>query len=212
MLAGCFRLTLAHSNCRPIAIVTFQYRHYSSLPTHAMSQYNLRQRQSAVDLKRGDRIGSTITKRQIGDREHSSNAGGSHSHDHAHGAGDAEALLSAMKGSADPGSRITLIGLGANVGLTGVKGVAGLMLGSAALLADAAHSGSDLLADVVTLTTYRMSRRPISKSHPYGYGSKFNNVEPTDSQIDEEHSTEYESLGSLVMSALLIGTAFGIGA
>ncbi|KAM0786316.1 hypothetical protein ACM66B_001792 [Microbotryomycetes sp. NB124-2] len=95
------------------------------------------------------------------------------------------------KGS-DPGSRITIIGLLSNVALTVTKGVAGVVLGSAALIADAAHSGSDLLADVVTLTTYNMSRRPVSLTHPYGYG-------------------KYESLGSAVVSFLLLGTALGIG-
>lgn len=79
-------------------------------------------------------------------------------------------MLAAIKG--DKGSRITLIGLAANVGLTGVKGAAGWILGSAVLLADAAHSGSDLLSDVVTLTTYRMSRKPVSPLYPYGYGSE----------------------------------------
>lgn len=79
--------------------------------------------------------------------------------------------MSALKGSSDPGSRITLIGMGANVGLTATKGVAGWALGSAALMADAAHSGSDLLADFVTLGTYKMSRKQANASHPYGYGS-----------------------------------------
>ena len=96
-----------------------------------------------------------------------------HGHSHSHGPDEAAALVSALAGKgSDPGSRITLIGLGANVALTGVKGAAGWVLGSAALLADAAHSGSDLLADVVTLTTYRMSRKPVSLTHPYGYGSQ----------------------------------------
>lgn len=96
-----------------------------------------------------------------------------HSHSgHSHGEEETAALVSALSGSSDPGSRITLIGMAANVGLTGTKGVAGWALGSAALMADAAHSGSDLLADVVTLATYKMSRRPISASHPYGYGSQ----------------------------------------
>lgn len=96
----------------------------------------------------------------------------SHSH-HSHGPDETENLLAAIKGTADKGSRITLIGLAANVGLTGVKGAAGWILGSAVLLADAAHSGSDLLSDVVTLTTYRMSRKPVSQLYPYGYGSEY---------------------------------------
>lgn len=119
----------------------------------------------------------------------------SHSHSHHHGSSGAEeaaALLSALGGNADAGSRITLIGLGANVGLTVTKGVAGYALGSAALLADAAHSGTDLLSDIVTLTTYRMSRRSPSASYPYGYG-------------------KYESMGSLIVSCLLVAAGLGIG-
>lgn len=102
--------------------------------------------------------------------------------------------MAALKGrGADRGSRITLLGLVANVGLTAVKGAAGYVLGSAVLLADAAHSGSDLIADVVTLVTYRLSMRPSSISHPYGYG-------------------KYETLGSLGVATLLIATALAIGA
>lgn len=40
----------------------------------------------------------------------------------------------------DRGSRITLIGLFANVGLTAAKGAAGVYMHSASLLADAGHS------------------------------------------------------------------------
>lgn len=112
-----------------------------------------------------------IPTSDAGPRPALARAHSSHSHGHSHGGEEAAALLAAIKGSTDRGSRITLIGLAANVGLTGVKGVAGWVLGSAALLADAAHSGSDLLSDVVTLTTFRMSRKPVSATHPYGYGS-----------------------------------------
>ena len=102
---------------------------------------------------------------------HSHSHSHGHSHSHAHGDDEASALLAAIQGSTARGSRITLIGLSANVGLTAVKGVAGYTLGSAALLADAAHSGSDLVADVVTLATFRTARKPISLDFPYGYGS-----------------------------------------
>lgn len=46
----------------------------------------------------------------------------SHAHDHAE---ESEALLSALKGKGDAGSRITLIGLATNIGLVGAKGGAG---------------------------------------------------------------------------------------
>lgn len=108
---------------------------------------------------------------------HSHGPSSSSGHGHSHGGvEETEALSSAFKGlrkpsSLDPGSRITLIGLVANVGLTAVKGVAGYILASSALLADAAHSGSDLIADVVTLVSYRVGRWEPTRSFPYGYGS-----------------------------------------
>jgi hypothetical protein len=45
----------------------------------------------------------------------------------------------------DRGSRVTLVGLGANVLLTSAKGAAGWFMNSAALLADAGHSLSGKL-------------------------------------------------------------------
>ncbi|KAG8854540.1 hypothetical protein FRB91_003351 [Serendipita sp. 411] len=69
------------------------------------------------------------------------------SHSHTHGddsdeehTGEAMMLLEALKGRGDAGSRVTLLGLGANIGLTVLKGVAGWYLKSAALIADAGHS------------------------------------------------------------------------
>lgn len=106
----------------------------------------------------------------------------SHSHAHAHGhthggVEETQQLASAVASlrnprSLDPGSRITLVGLVSNVGLTVVKGLAGYILASSALLADAAHSGSDLIADVVTLVSYRIGRWQPSPRYPYGYGSE----------------------------------------
>ncbi|KAJ2704536.1 mitochondrial metal transporter [Coemansia sp. IMI 203386] len=90
------------------------------------------------------------------------------------------------------GSRITLIGMGANVGMTMAKGMAGVYFHSSALLADAAHSLSDILGDVVTLYTFRKSRKPADLTHPYGYG-------------------RYEALGTLFVSAFLVAAGVGIG-
>lgn len=138
-------------------------RHRTTLPASLCSPMsssndsNLRQR------------AKTTTRTLHTSHTHSHSHGG---HGHSHGHDETQALMSALSGSADAGSRITLIGLGANVGLTLTKGAAGWVMGSAALLADAAHSGSDLLADIVTLTTYRISRRPVSATHPFGYGSE----------------------------------------
>lgn len=77
----------------------------------------------------------------------------SHSHSffsHTHSHGDeghnyeAERIMAAWEGSADRGSRITLIGLFSNVGLTAAKGLAGWYMHSASLLADAGHSLSGM--------------------------------------------------------------------
>ena len=49
-----------------------------------------------------------------------------------------------------------------------MQGTAGLFCGSAALVADAAHSVSDLLSDAVTLATLHYCKRPTDETHPYG--------------------------------------------
>jgi cation diffusion facilitator family transporter len=58
----------------------------------------------------------------------------------------------------------------AALGLTGMKLVVGLLSGSLGLLAEAAHSGLDLVAAVVTLLAVNVSDRPADDSHPYGHG------------------------------------------
>ena len=66
--------------------------------------------------------------------------------------------------------RVTLIGLCTNLLLLGLKLVVGILVGSAALIADAAHSLSDLLTDLVAILGIRLSARPADESHEYGHG------------------------------------------
>lgn len=132
----------------------------------------------------------TKTSAVLGHHHHHGHA---HHHGHDHGsAEEADALLAALKGKGDRGSNITLAGLVSNIGLCGAKGVAGVYLNSAALLADAAHSLSDMFADLVTLFCWKMSQKPPSASHPLGYG-------------------KYETMGSLGVSLVLVAGAVGIG-
>ncbi|EIW69831.1 hypothetical protein TREMEDRAFT_30115 [Tremella mesenterica DSM 1558] len=114
-----------------------------------------------------------------------------HTHDHKEGA---EQLISALSsGRIDRGTKITLLGLGTNVGLTVSKGIAGLWMNSASLLAEAGHSLSDLLGDFVTLATWRISRKPPTDRFPWGY-------------------SKFETIGTLSVSVILIvGGAIGIG-
>jgi cation diffusion facilitator family transporter len=58
----------------------------------------------------------------------------------------------------------------AAIGLTGFKVVVGLTTGSLGILAEAAHSGLDLMAAVMTFLAVRISGRPADRTHLYGHG------------------------------------------
>jgi cation diffusion facilitator family transporter len=58
----------------------------------------------------------------------------------------------------------------AAVGLTVFKLAIGLGTGSLGLLAEAAHSGLDLVAALMTLFAVRIADREADESHPYGHG------------------------------------------
>lgn len=74
--------------------------------------------------------------------------------------------------------KVTLLGSAVNVLLTVFKFVAAVLGSSAAMMADAVHSLSDLITDVVILVMVRISSRPADKKHPYGYG-KFETMATT---------------------------------
>lgn len=56
------------------------------------------------------------------------------------------------------------------MGLAALKLIAGIVIGSASLVADAIHSLSDLFTDAIVLIGSRLSLRPADESHPYGHG------------------------------------------
>lgn len=66
--------------------------------------------------------------------------------------------------------RVTIAGTVVNVLLTVFKFVAGVLGASAAMIADAVHSLSDLLTDFVVLLFVKLSSRPADSDHPYGHG------------------------------------------
>ena len=68
------------------------------------------------------------------------------------------------------GEGVTLGGSLINLVLASLKIAAGVLGGSAALVADGIHSASDLASDIVVLLGYRVGRRPEDESHPYGHG------------------------------------------
>ena len=66
--------------------------------------------------------------------------------------------------------RVTIVGSIVNVLLTVLKFFAGVLGASAAMIADAVHSLSDLLTDFVVLLFVKLSSRPADTDHPYGHG------------------------------------------
>ncbi len=58
----------------------------------------------------------------------------------------------------------------AAIAITGLKLVVGISTGSLGILAEAAHSGLDLIAAVVTLFSVRVSDKPADADHQYGHG------------------------------------------
>src|SRR5437763_10710915 len=58
----------------------------------------------------------------------------------------------------------------AAVGITALKVVVGVTTGSLGLLSEAAHSGLDLIAAVITFFSVRVSDKPADADHQYGHG------------------------------------------
>jgi cation diffusion facilitator family transporter len=65
---------------------------------------------------------------------------------------------------------VALSSVGAAILLTGAKLTVGLLTASLGLLAEAAHSGLDLVAAIITYFAVRVSDRPADADHLYGHG------------------------------------------
>jgi cation diffusion facilitator family transporter len=76
------------------------------------------------------------------------------------------------KGGGGESTLTVLIAMGANFGIGVLKLVAGLFTGSAAMLAEAVHSGADTATEVLLLTALRRSGRKADREHPFGYGKE----------------------------------------
>ncbi|UTR16843.1 cation diffusion facilitator family transporter [Salipaludibacillus sp. LMS25] len=68
----------------------------------------------------------------------------------------------------------TWIGIILNGLLAIMKGIIGWMSGSRALIADAAHSASDVAGSIAVLAGIRTAQKPPDKDHPYGHGKAEN--------------------------------------
>lgn len=87
--------------------------------------------------------------------------------------------------------KVTLLGSFVNFLLVIFKFLAGIAGHSAAMLADAVHSLSDFITDVIVILFVRISNKPQDKSHDYGHG-------------------KYETLATALIGVALLGVGFGI--
>ena len=87
--------------------------------------------------------------------------------------------------------KVTLVGSAGNVALLTFKFIAGVLGNSSAMIADAVHSLSDFITDVVVLLFVSISAKPQDQSHDYGHG-------------------KFETIATFLIGLALIGAAAGI--
>ena len=87
--------------------------------------------------------------------------------------------------------KVTLVGSAGNVALLTFKFIAGVLGHSSAMIADAVHSLSDFITDVIVLAFVHVSAKPQDADHDYGHG-------------------KYETFASFIIGLALIAAATGI--
>ena len=87
--------------------------------------------------------------------------------------------------------RVTLVGSVGNVVLLTFKFLAGILGHSAAMMADAVHSLSDFITDIIVILFVRVSAKPQDESHDYGHG-------------------KFETMASFFVGLMLVAAAAGI--
>jgi len=65
--------------------------------------------------------------------------------------------------------KVSIISTIVNFILAIFKLIAGLMVGSVALIADAIHSGLDVFSSFVTFLGIKTAKKPVDEKHPYGF-------------------------------------------
>lgn len=87
--------------------------------------------------------------------------------------------------------KVTLVGSVGNVVLLTFKFLAAILGHSAAMMADAVHSLSDFITDIIVILFVRVSAKPQDESHDYGHG-------------------KFETLASFFVGLALVAAATGI--
>jgi cation diffusion facilitator family transporter len=82
-------------------------------------------------------------------------------------------MSSSKEAAAQKQTRRTVIVAGlANIAVAAIKAVAGILTGSSAMLAEAAHSTADTMNQAFLLTSINRGRKPANAEHPFGYGQE----------------------------------------
>jgi cation diffusion facilitator family transporter len=87
--------------------------------------------------------------------------------------------------------RVTIVGAVVNFALVAFKFVAGFAGSSSAMIADAVHSLSDFVTDIIVVVFVRISSKPKDKSHDYGHG-------------------KFETFATLIIGFVLLAVGLGI--
>ena len=87
--------------------------------------------------------------------------------------------------------KVTAVGSVVNILLTTFKFIAGFLGRSSAMVADAVHSLSDLLTDIIVVVFVRTASKPVDHTHEYGHG-------------------KFETLATLIVGCILILAGIGI--
>ena len=87
--------------------------------------------------------------------------------------------------------KVTLVGSAGNAALLTFKFIAGVLGNSSAMIADAVHSLSDFVTDILVLVFVSISAKPQDESHDYGHG-------------------KFETIASFLIGLALVAAATGI--
>lgn len=86
---------------------------------------------------------------------------------------------------------VAIVSMATNIALTLAKAIVGILTGSTAVMADAAHSASDIFGTAVVLVGLRIGGSPPDKTHHYGHA-------------------KLESVAAKIVALVLLGTAVGL--
>ena len=92
-------------------------------------------------------------------------------------------------------TRVSVVGMAANVILTAAKFAAGVIAHSGAMISDAVHSASDIFSGLIVFIGVRISSRAPDEKHPYGH-------------------ERFECVAALLLSGILalVGGTIGVNA